>query len=79
MAEAYYAAEAPEKAEELIRKMVDQLFVSLQFFSEFGSYSSNEVERVCSSLEFAMQTAAEGGSKELAEEILKRFDEVAEI
>ena len=77
MAEAYYAAEAPEKAEELIRKMVDQLFVSLQFFSEFGSYSSNEVERVCSSLEFAMQTAAEGGSKELAEEILKKFEEVA--
>ena len=77
MAEAYYAAGAPEKAEELIRKIVDQLFVSLQFFNEFGSYSSNELERVCSSLEFAMQAAAEGGSKELAEEILKKFEEVA--
>jgi tetratricopeptide (TPR) repeat protein len=77
MAEAYYAAGAPEKAEELIRKIVDQLFVSLQFFNEFGNYSSNELERVCSSLEFAMQAAAEGGSKELAEEILKNFEEVA--
>jgi tetratricopeptide (TPR) repeat protein len=77
MAEAYYAAGAPEKAEELIRKIVDQLFVSLQFFNEFGNYSSNELERVCSSLEFAMQAAAEGGSKELAEEILKKFEEVA--
>jgi hypothetical protein len=33
---------------------------------------------VCSSLEFAMQVAAEGGSKEFAESILKRFEEIAE-
>jgi tetratricopeptide (TPR) repeat protein len=69
IAEAYYAAGASEKAEELLRKMADQLFVSLEFFSGFGSYSSHELEKVCSSLEFAMQVAAEGGSKEFAEEI----------
>ena len=76
MAEAYYAAEAPEKAEALLRRMADQLFVSLEFFSEFGSYSSHELEKVCSSLEFTMQVAAEGGSKELAEEILDRFEKI---
>ena len=78
MAEAYYAAGAPEKAEELLRKISDQLFISLDFFNQFGSFSSHELEKVCSSLEFAMQVAAEGGSKELAESILKRFEEIAE-
>ena len=73
---AYYAAKAPEKAEALLRKMADQLFVSLEFFSEFGSYSSHELEKVCSSLEFTMQVAADGGSKELAEEILDRFEKI---
>ena len=78
IAEAYYAAGAPEKAEELLRKMTAQLFVSLDFFSKFGSFSSHELEKVCNSLEFTMQVAAEGGSKELAESILKRFEEIAE-
>ena len=78
MAEAYYAAGAPDKAEELLRKISDQLFISLDFFNQFGSFSSHELEKVCSSLEFAMQVAAEGGSKELAESILKRFEEIAE-
>ena len=76
MAEAYYAAKAPEKAEALLRKMTDQLFVSLEFFSSFGSYSSHELEKVCSSLEYIMQVAADGGSKELAEEILDRFEKI---
>ena len=78
MAEAYYAAGAPDKAEELLRKISDQLFISLDFFNQFGSFSSHELEKVCSSLEFAMQVAAEGGSKEFAESILKRFEEIAE-
>ena len=77
MAEAYYAAGAPEKAEEIIRKAADQLFVSLEFFSNFGGYASHEFEKVFNTLEFATQVASEGGSKELAEELVKRFDEFA--
>ena len=74
MAEAYYAAGAPEKAEAIIRKAADQLFVSLNFFVNFGSYASREFEKVFSTLEFATQVASEGGSKELAQELVKRFD-----
>jgi tetratricopeptide (TPR) repeat protein len=77
MAEAYYAAGAPEKAEEIIRKAADQLFVSLEFFANFGGYASHEFEKVFNTLEFATQVASEGGSKELAEELVKRFDEFA--
>ena len=76
MAEAYYAAGAPEKAEELLRRMADQLFVSLEFFASFGEYSSREFEKVYNSLEYMVQTASEGGSKDFAEEILDRFEKV---
>ena len=74
MAEAYYAAGAPEKAEELLRRMADQLFVSLEFFAGFGEYSSREFEKVYNSLEYVVQTASEGGSKDFAEEVLDRFE-----
>jgi tetratricopeptide (TPR) repeat protein len=76
MAEAYYAAGAPEKAEDLLRRMTDQLFVSLEFFAGFGDYSSREFEKVYNSLEFVVQTASEGGSKDFAEEVLDRFEKV---
>ena len=74
MAEAYYAAGAPEKAEELLRRMADQLFASLEFFAGFGEYSSREFEKVYNSLEYVVQTASEGGSKDFTEEVLDRFE-----
>lgn len=77
MAEAYYAAGAQEKAEELLSQMVDQLFVSFQFFGNYGNYASREFEKVYNSLEYIVQVAAESGSKELADRIIKRFEEIA--
>ena len=75
MANAYYMAKAPQKAEELIRKITDQLMVSLSFFNRFGDFASGEVEKIYNTLEFALQVAAEGGSTELAEDILKRVED----
>ena len=75
MANAYYMAKAPQKAEELIRKITDQLMVSLSFFDRFGDFASGEVEKIYNTLEFALQVAAEGGSTELAEDILKRVED----
>ena len=76
MAEAYYAAGAPEKAEDLLRRMADQLFVSLEFFYSFGDYSSREFEKVYNSLEFMLQVASECGSKDFAEELMDRFEKI---
>ena len=75
MANAYYMAEAPQKAEELLRKLTDQLIVSLNFFDRFGDFASGEAGKIYNTLEFALQVAAEGGSTELAEDILKRVED----
>jgi hypothetical protein len=77
MANAYYMAGAPEKAEELLRKITDQLFVSLMFFDDFleNENASSEAQKICYTLECAIQCAVNGESMELAEEIHQRLED----
>jgi hypothetical protein len=77
MANAYYMAGAPEKAEELLRKITDQLFVSLMFFHDFfeNENASSEAQKICYTLECAIQCAVNGESMELAEEIHQRLED----
>ena len=79
MAEAYYAAGAPEKAEDLIRRMADELFVSLKFFAQFPGYASHELEKVYNSIDFLMQVASDGGNKELAEDMQSRLEAILKV
>ena len=74
MAEAYYAAGAPDKAEALLRRMLDPLMASFEFFAGFEDYSSHEFEKVYNYLEYMAQVASEGGSKEFVDELMTRFE-----
>ena len=77
MAEAYYAAGASDKAEDLLRRMVDPLMKSLTFFGGYSDYASQEFEKVYTYLENIAQVASDGGSKELVDELVARFEELS--
>ena len=77
MAEAYYAAGASDKAEDLLRRMVDPLMKSLTFFGSYSDYASQEFEKVYTYLENIAQVASDGGSKELVDELVARFEELS--
>ena len=77
MAEAYYAAGASDKAEALLRRMVDPLMKSLKFFGDYSDYAAHEFEKVYTYLENIAQVASEGGSKELVDELVARFEELS--
>ena len=77
MAEAYYAAGASDKAEALLRRMVDPLMTSLKFFGDYSDYAAHEFEKVYTYLENIAQVASEGGSKELVDELVARFEELS--
>jgi hypothetical protein len=74
MAEAYYAAGASDKAEALLRRMLDPLMESLKFFGGYSDYASHEFEKVYNYLEYMAQVASEGGSKEFVDELMARFE-----
>ena len=73
MAEAYYVAGAPDKAEDLLRRMVEPLMASLRFFGSYSEYASHEFEKVYNYLEYMAQVATEGGSKEFVDELMDRL------
>ena len=77
MAEAYYAAGASDKAEDLLRRMVDPLMKSLTFFGSYSDYASQEFEKVYTYLENIAQVASDGGSKDLVDELVARFEELS--
>ena len=77
MAEAYYAAGASDKAEALLRRMLDPLMESLKFFGGYSDYASHEFEKVYNYLEYMAQVASEGGSKEFVDELMARFEELS--
>ena len=77
MAEAYYAAGASDKAEDLLRRMVDPLMKSLTFFGSYSDYASQEFEKVYTYLENIAQVASDGGSKNLVDELVARFEELS--
>ena len=77
MAEAYYAAGASDKAEALLRRMLDPLMESLTFFGSYSDYASHEFEKVYNYLEYMAQVASEGGSKEFVDELMARFEELS--
>lgn len=77
MIEQYYKAGAADKARDLAVRFTDRLLVSLNFFSQFYSYSKHDFETVATYLYYVcddIMTA--NGDKALADEIIARAEDM---
>ena len=75
MIEEYFNAGADAKAHELASRMVDELFVSLEFFAQFYTYAKDEFETCATYLYYlADDLLTPNGDTELAKAINDRLE-----
>ena len=79
MIETYYDAGAPEKALDLSKRFIDELFVSTEFFLEYYDFAKREFESCYSCISYVADLTDHFGDKEYAEEIRNRFNSLLDI
>ncbi len=79
MIENYYRAGADEKALDLSRRFVDELFVSCNFFLEFYDFAKDDFESCYKCISYVADLADFYGDKDFAEEIRTRFNAILDI
>ncbi len=79
MIETYYAAGAPEKALDLAKRFVDELFVSLEFFFEYYDFAKSEFESCYKCISYVASVAEFYDGKAYADEINGRLDNLLDI
>ena len=79
MIETYYNAGAAEKALDLSRRMVDEMFVSTEFFLEYYDLAKHEFENCFQCLSYIADLAEHHGDTEFAAEVRDRFNALLDI
>ena len=79
MIETYYNAGAAEKALDLSRRMVDEMFVSTEFFLEYYDLAKHEFENCFQCLSYIADLAEHYGDTEFAAEVRDRFNALLDI
>ena len=74
MIETYYKAGAPEKALELARKFMEEIFVSTEFFLMNYDDLKREFDACYNCISYVAELADHFGDKEFAKEIRERFN-----
>ena len=79
MIETYYQAGAYDKALELSKKFMDQIFVSSEFFLQFYDYAKKEFDACYNCISYVADLADHYGDKEYAAEVRSRFNSMLDI
>ena len=73
MVDAYYAAGAKEKAEELASRFAEEILTSARFFADFYDYGQDNFELCCNCIYYLSDVYNRNGSKEMAQTLLEGF------
>ena len=73
MVDAYYAAGAKEKAEELASRFAEEILTSARFFADFYDYGQDNFELCCNCIYYLSDVYNRNGSKEMAQLLLEGF------
>ena len=79
MIETYYQAGAYDKALELSKKFMDQIFISSEFFLQFYDYAKKEFDACYNCISYVADLADHYGDKEYAKEIRERFNAMLDL
>ena len=79
MIETYYQAGAYDKALELSKKFMDQIFVSSEFFLQFYDYAKKEFDACYNCISYVADLADHYGDKAYAAEVRSRFNSMLDI
>jgi MFS family permease len=79
MIETYYAAGADDKALDLAKRFIDEIFVSTEFFLYYYDLAKREFESCYSCISYVADVIDHYGNKEYANEIRNRFNSLLDL
>ena len=79
MIETYYQAGADEKALELSKRFVDQIFKSTEFFLQYYDYAKREFDACYNCISYIADLSDHYGNKAYAKEIRDRFNSLLDL
>ena len=79
MIETYYNAGAVDKALDLARRFIDELFISMDFFLEYYDFAKREFEACYSCISYLEGLSQHFGNEEFSKEIRDRIDSLLAI
>ena len=79
MIETYYDAGAAEKALDLAKRFMDEIFVSTEFFLNYYDFAKREFESCYNCISYIAELADHFGDSDFAEEIRTKFNNLLEI
>ena len=79
MIETYYSAGTSEKAQNLSRRFMDELFISTEFFLENYDFAKKEFESCYTCISYVADVADHYGDAEFAAEVRDRFNALLDI
>ena len=79
MIETYYQAGADEKALELSKRFMEQIFASSEFFLQFYDYAKREFDACYNCISYIADLSDHYGNKTYAKEIRERFNAMLDL
>ena len=79
MIETYYTAGENEKAKELMKKFMDEIFISTDFFLNFYDIAQNEFESCFNCISYIADLADFNGDSDYANEIRDKFNALLDL
>ena len=79
MIETYYNAGAPDKALDLAKRFIDELFVSTEFFLNYYDVAKDNFESCYNCISYVAELTDHYGHVEYSEEIIDRFNSLLDI
>ena len=79
MIETYYNAGADDKALDLAKRFIDELFVSTEFFLNFYDYAKKDFESCYNCISYIADLTDYCGDEDYADEIRLRFNALLDV
>ena len=79
MIETYYAAGAPEKALDLAKRFMEEIFVSSEFFLQYYDFAKREFDSCYNCISYVADVCDHYGDKAYAKEIRDRFNAMLDM
>ena len=79
MIETYYAAGAPEKALDLAKRFMEEIFVSSEFFLQYYDFAKREFDSCYNCISYVADVCDHYGDKAYANEIRDRFNAMLDM
>ena len=79
MIETYYDAGASDKALDLARRSIDEIFVSTEFFLNYYDFAKKEFESCYNCISYIADLTDHFGNSDFANEVRNRFNTLLDI